>query len=63
MMASGFESFKDFIESIGDSELLELYSEFLETGDNARMMLRLKKLGYDMRDDIATGGLAGIINL
>jgi hypothetical protein len=26
-------------------------------------MLRLKKLGYDMRDDIATGGLAGIINL
>jgi hypothetical protein len=27
------------------------------------MMLRLKKLGYDMRDDIATGGLAGIINL
>jgi hypothetical protein len=63
MMASGFESFKDFIESIGDSELLELYSEFLETGDDARMMLRLKKLGYDMRDDIATGGLAGIINL
>jgi hypothetical protein len=42
---------------------LELYSEFLETGDDARMMLRLKKLGYDMRDDIATGGLAGIINL
>jgi len=26
-------------------------------------MLRLKKLGYDMRDDVATGGLAGIINL
>ena len=58
-IASGFESFKDFIESIGDSELLELYSEFLETGDDARMMLRLKKLGYDMRDDIATGGRVG----
>ena len=62
-LASGFESFKDFIESTGDGELMELYSEFLETGDDARMMLRLKKLGYDMRDDIATGGLAGIINL
>jgi hypothetical protein len=56
MMASGFESFKDFVESTGDGELMELYSEFLETGDDARMMLRLKKLGYDMRDDIATGG-------
>jgi hypothetical protein len=55
-LASGFESFKDFVESTGDGELMELYSEFLETGDDARMMLRLKKLGYDMRDDIATGG-------
>ena len=58
-IASGFESFKDFIESTGDGELIELYSEFLETGDDARMMLRLKKLGYDMRDDIATGGRVG----
>jgi len=58
-MASGFESFKDFIESTGDLELMELYSEFLKTGDDARMMLRLKKLGYDMRDDIATGGRVG----
>jgi len=56
MMASGYGSFKDFVESTGDGELMELYSEFLETGDDARMMLRLKKLGYDMRDDIATGG-------
>ena len=46
-----FESFKDFIESTGDGELMELYSEFLETGDDTRMMLRLKKLGYDMSDN------------
>ncbi len=58
-MAGGFESFKDFIESTGDGELIELYSEFLETGDDTRMMLRLKKLGYDMRDDVATGGRVG----
>ena len=62
-LAGGFESFKDFVESVGDDELFELYDEFLKTGDDARMMLRLKKLGYDMRDDVATGGLAGIINL
>jgi len=58
-IAGGFESFKDFIESTGDGELMELYSEFLETGDDAKMMLRLKKLGYDMRDDVATGGRVG----
>ena len=34
-----FESFKDFIESVGDDELFELYDEFLKTGDDSRMML------------------------
>ena len=54
-----FESFKDFIESTGDGELMELYSEFLDTGDDTRMMLRLKKLGYDMSDNYMMGGSVG----
>ena len=62
-LAGGFESFKDFVESVGDDELFELYDEFLKTGDDARMMLRLKKLGYDMRDDAAGGGLAYLMGL
>ena len=39
---------------------MELYSEFLETGDDTRMMLRLrKKLGYDMSDNYMMGGSVG----
>ena len=54
-----FECFKDFIESVGDDELFELYDEFLKTGDNSKMMLRLKKLGYDMDDNYMMGGRVG----
>ena len=60
-----FGSFKDFIENAagatGDFELLDLYDDFLKTGDDSKMMSRLKKLGYDMRDDFAAGGIAGMV--
>ena len=51
-----FESFKDFIEQQQDDELFEAYDNFLKTGDDKKMMKRLKELGLDMRDDMATGG-------
>ena len=60
-----FGSFKDFIENAagatGDFELLDLYDDFLKTGDDSKMMSRLKKLGYDMTDDFAAGGIAGML--
>ena len=63
MMASGFGSYKDFIESTGDEELMDLYLEGLNSGDFTKLFEALKRKGYQGRDDIATGGLAGIINL
>ena len=60
-----FGSFKDFIENAagatGDFELLDLYDDFLKTGDDSKMMSRLKSLGYDMTDDFAAGGIAGML--
>ena len=60
-----FGSFKDFIENAagatGDFELLDLYDDFLKTGDDSKMMSRLKKLGYDMTDNFAAGGIAGML--
>ena len=60
-----FGSFKDFIENAagatGDFELLDLYDDFLKTGDDSKMLSRLKKLGYDMTDDFAAGGIAGML--
>ena len=53
-----FGSFKDFIESTGDSELMELYSEFLETGNFSRLEKRLKEKGYQP-GEYAMGGRAG----
>jgi len=50
-----FGSFKDFIESTGDSELMELYSDFLETGDFSRLEKRLKEKGYQP-GEYAQGG-------
>ncbi len=47
-MPRPYESFKDFIESTGNSELLDLYSDFLKTGNDELMMKKLKELGYDM---------------
>jgi len=74
MMASGYGSFKDFVEEVagitGDFELLDLYDDFLKTGDDTKMMLRLKKLGYQPgeystggRVQAASGGLAEILKL
>ena len=62
-MASGFGSYKDFIESTGDEELMDLYLEGLNSGDFTKLFEALRRKGYQDRDDIATGGLAGIINL
>ena len=62
-MASSFGSYKDFIESTGDEELMDLYLEGLNSEDFTKLFKALKRKGYQGRDDIATGGLAGIINL
>jgi len=62
-MASGFGSYKDFIESTGDEELMDLYLEGLNSGDFTKLFEALRRKGYQGRDDIAIGGLAGIINL
>ena len=51
----GFGSFKDFIESTGDEELMDLYSDFLETGDFSRLEKRLKEKGYQP-GEYAQGG-------
>ena len=51
----GFGSFKDFIESTGDNELMELYSEFLETGNFSRLEKKLKEKGYQP-GEYAMGG-------
>ena len=53
-----FGSFKDFIESTGDSELMELYSEFLETGNFSKLEKRLKEKGYQP-GEYAMGGSVG----
>ena len=47
-MPRPYESFKDFIESTGNEELLDLYSDFLKTVNDDLMMKKLKELGYDM---------------
>jgi len=56
MMASGYGSYKDFIESTGDEELIDLYIEGLNSGDFTKLLDALKRKGYQGRDDIATGG-------
>ena len=58
-MASGFGSYKDFIESTGDEELMDLYIEGLNSGDFTKLLDALKRKGYQGRDDIATGGRVG----
>ena len=47
-LASGgnFESYKDFIESTGDDELMDLYVDFLESGDFTKLGNALKRKGY-----------------
>ena len=44
-MPQDYGSFKDFVESTGDSKLMELYIDFLATGDNTLLLKRLEELG------------------
>ena len=56
-LANGsYGSYKDFIESTGDEELMELYAEGLNIGDFTKLFEALKRKGYSGRDDNATGG-------
>jgi len=61
-----FGSYKDFIESTGDDELMDLYVEGLSSGDFTRLFDALKKKGYPAEH--AKGGRirkapGGIMNL
>ena len=58
-MASGFGSYKDFIESTGDEELMDLYIEGLSSGDFTKLLDALKRKGYQSRD-LAAGGRVGL---
>ena len=53
-----FESFKDFIESTGDEELLDLYIEGLQLKDFSKLEKRLKEKGYQP-GEYAMGGSVG----
>ena len=53
-----FESFKDFIESTGDEELLDLYIEGLQLKDFSKLEKRLKQKGY-RPGEYAMGGSVG----
>ena len=53
-----FGSYKDFIESTGDDELMELYVEGLGSGDFTKLFEALKRKGYS-GEDMAQGGRAG----
>ena len=53
-----FESFKDFIESTGDAELLDLYIEGLQLKDFSKLEKRLKQKGY-RPGEYAMGGSVG----
>ena len=50
-----FGSFKDFIESTGDEELMDLYLEGLKLKDMSKLERRLKEKGYQP-GDYAMGG-------
>ena len=53
-----YESFKDFIESTGDAELLDLYVEGLELKNFSKLEKRLKEKGYQP-GEYAMGGSVG----
>ena len=53
-----YKSFKDFIESTGDEELMDLYAEGLELKDFSKLEKRLKEKGYQP-GEYAMGGSAG----
>jgi len=53
-----YGSFKDFIESTGDAELLDLYVQGLELKDFSKLEKRLKEKGYQP-GEYAMGGSVG----
>jgi len=53
-----YGSFKDFIESTGDEELLSLYIEGLQLKDFSKLEKRLKQKGYQP-GEYAMGGMVG----
>ena len=53
-----YGSFKDFIESTGDAELLDLYVEGLELKDFSKLEKILKEKGYQP-GEYAMGGSVG----
>ncbi len=53
-----YGSFKDFIESTGDEELLDLYIEGLELKNFFKLEKRLKEKGYQP-GEYAMGGSVG----
>ena len=55
MASMEFGSFKDFIESTNDSELMDLYVDFLDTGDFSKLEKRLREKGYQP-GEYAQGG-------
>ena len=53
-----FESFKNFIESTGDEELLDLYIEGLKLKDMSKLEKKLKEKGYQP-GEYSMGGSVG----
>jgi len=53
-----YGSFKDFIESTGDEELLDLYIEGLKLKNFSKLEKRLKEKGYQP-GEYAMGGSVG----
>ena len=53
-----YGSFKDFIESTGDAELLDLYIEGLELKNFSKLEKRLKEKGYQP-GEYSMGGSVG----
>ena len=53
-----YESFKDFIESTGDDELMNLYLEGLELKNMSKLEKKLKDKGYQP-GEYSMGGSVG----
>ncbi len=53
-----YESFKDFIESTGDDELMNLYLEGLKLKDMSKLEKKLKDKGYQP-GEYSMGGSVG----
>jgi len=53
-----YGSFKDFIENTNDTELMDLYVDFLQTKDFSKLEKKLKEKGYQP-GEYAMGGSVG----